>query len=85
MLLHGLDSDDRSARHPRELGGVHLEAHGRKITEAAPAVGQHDQLEDWPEARLRRQSLHECRHDAGSGQIDLIEQDEGIDVFGHVR
>ena len=32
-----------AAGHPRQLGGVHLEAQRREIAQAAAAVGQHDQ------------------------------------------
>ena len=76
MPLHRVDPDDRGAGHPCELGGVHLEAHGREIAQAAAAVGQHDQARDWLQGRGEQPLLHEIGHDAGFGQVDLVEQDD---------
>ena len=85
MLLDGVDPDDRAAGHPRELGGVHLETQRREITQAAPAVGQDDQAWDWTGVRGRAASFTRCGHDAGFGQVDLIEQDQGVDLLGTAR
>ena len=85
LAFHGIQLGIGPAiGHGRQLGGVHLEAQRRKVSQSSSAVGQHDQvgplLDGSPCGHANR-----LRDDTRLGQIDLIHQDQGIDPLGQFR